>query len=133
MPDDTFRGDRFEPPYTAVPRHLPTFSDCARQAPGHRPHHIQVRLSAEAQTRESVVVMDVDRESAVVAAGDQLLRVRTHDAPRLAALVRRHGALAQLDRRHHVLLLDLPDEGHRAAFSVRLPGEGASPCSPADG
>jgi len=121
-------SDLIEPPYAPVDP-TPPLAGCRRYRPGHAPHHIQVRLAAESppEVWSSAVVMDVDGHAVTLAVDDELVRLRTHDAPRLAALVRRSGSGVRWNRRHSTLHLGLTG-GTRAVFSVQ-PAEGpSSPC-----
>lgn len=128
--DDTTRENHLEPPWAPMSRHLPPHVDCYLYRAGHRPHVIQARLSWESppDAWAAVVVMDVDGGEVVLADGGQLLRCATHDAARLAAQVRLLGPVARLNRRFRTLTVDLREEGHRAVFSMVLPGEERTAC-----
>ena len=121
-------SDLIEPPYVPVGP-TPPLAGCRRYRPGHAPHDMQVRLASASPPEDwsPAVVMDVDEYLATLAVDDELVRLRTHDAPRLAALVRRHGSDVRWNRRHAALHLALPG-GTRAVLSVQSAEEPPSPC-----
>jgi len=121
-------ADLLEPPYAPLSP-IPPLADCRRYRPGHAPHHIQVRLASASPSADwsPAVVMDFDGHRVTLAVDDELVGLRTHDAPRLAGLVRRHGSGVRWNRQHSTLHLPLPG-GTRAVFSVQPAEEPATPC-----